>query len=70
MGQSVDVVIDAMFDQGEIDATVTLANATTAEVEPGESGLEPANGLFLVVDANVAVLPDSKGAYVIGESDF
>jgi hypothetical protein len=70
MGQSVDVVLDTGFEQDEIHATVTLASPTTAEVEPGEFGLEPTNGLFLVVDANVAVLPDSQGAYNIGGFAF
>jgi hypothetical protein len=70
MGQSVDVVLDREFEPGKIHATVTLANPTTAEVEPGEFGLEPTNGLFVVVDANVAVLPDSQGTYDIGELDF
>jgi hypothetical protein len=71
MGQPVEITFaDVEFDQGKTQATVTLANPTTAEVEPGEFGIEPTNGLFLVVDANVVVHPDSRGTYVVGESDF
>jgi hypothetical protein len=70
MGQSIDVVIDAEFEQGKTYATVTLANPTTAEVEPGEFGMEPTNGLFLVVDANVAVLANSQGTFAIADFDF
>ena len=71
MGSPVDIVIDEVeFDQDETHATITLANATTAEVEPGEFGMEPTQGLFLVVDANVVVHPESEGTYSISESDF
>jgi Domain of unknown function (DUF4352) len=71
MGQPVDVAIDEIeFDQDATYATVTLANPTTAEVEPGEFGTEPTNGLFLVVDAHVVVHPNSEGAYATSESDF
>jgi hypothetical protein len=71
MGQPVDITIDEVeFDQDETNATITLANPTTAEVEPGEFGMEPTNGLFLVVDANVMVHPGSEGSYATSESDF
>lgn len=71
MGQPVDIVIDELeFDQDETFAAITLANPTTAEVEPGEFGMEPTNGLFLVVDAHVVVQPNSEGTYLVGEPDF
>ena len=71
MGQPVDVVIDEIeFDQDKTYATVTVANPLTAEVEPGEFGMEPTNGLFLVVDVNATVKPNSEGTFAIGEGDF
>jgi hypothetical protein len=71
MGQPVEITIDEIeFDQDETFARITLANPTTAEVEPGEFGMEPTQGLFVVVDANVVVHPNSAGAYSVGEPDF
>jgi hypothetical protein len=71
MGTPVDIEIDEIeFDQDKTYATVTLANPTTAEGALVEYGIEPEYGLWLVVDATVAVSPESAGTYSISSGEF
>jgi hypothetical protein len=71
MGQPVEIAIDEIeFDQDETYATVTLANPTTAEGALVEYGIQPEYGLWLVVDATVAVSPESAGTYSISSGEF
>ena len=68
MGQPLPFTISG-FSNGEIDVEVVVANPITADREPGEFGLEPSRGLFLVVDVSVRAL-SGDGSYSASPYEF
>jgi hypothetical protein len=68
MGTPLPFSITGSFD-GDVDVTVSVANPRTATEEPGSYGLEPQNGLYVVVDVTAEVT-GGDGSYMVNPYNF
>jgi Domain of unknown function (DUF4352) len=70
LGTPVPFTIEDMFQGGELDVTVNVANVRTATREPVDYGMEPVRGLFVVVDVAVEVAAGGSGSYHVNPLNF
>jgi hypothetical protein len=70
LGTPVPFTIEDAFLGDELDVTVNVANVRTATREPIDYGMEPARGLFVVVDVAVEVAAGGSGSYHVNPFNF